>query len=208
MKPESFHIGGAPGVAIVEGDVLAVDLPHVVAEPSFHVVGNLPYNVASQILLRLVGLGRHCRLAVVTLQEEVAQRVVAGPGSRRYGVLSLLVQLYAEPEWCFRISRHCFSPPPQVESATVRLRVHPEPRVSVPDPGLFRHLVRMLFQQRRKMVRATLGEALEAVGVEAEQTTAVLDEAGIDERSRPEAVSLAGFARLTSAVAARRREDD
>jgi len=191
------------GIAIIEGDVLALDLPLVLQEPSVHVVGNLPYSVASQILLRIVELREWCPLAVVMLQEEVARRVVAEPGGRDYGVLTLLVQLYADAVWCFRVSRRCFSPAPRVESAVVQLRLRAAPRVPVVDPRLFRRLVQSLFQHRRKMLRNSLEGALEGVGVSAGEAVAVLREAGIDARVRPEQVCIEEFAALTAAVAAR-----
>ncbi len=194
-----------PGVVIRRGDVLEEDLRALVVEPRVHVVGNLPYNVASQILLRLVEIRDRCPLAVVMLQDEMAERVAAGPGGRSYGVLGVLVQLWAEVEWCFRVGRRCFAPPPRVESAVVRLRFHPEPRVVVGDPQLFAALVRSLFQHRRKMVRGTLGGALEAVGLERRAAPDLLRETGIDPRARPEVLGLEELGRLTVAVHGRRR---
>lgn len=205
------HLAGAlrrryqddPAVVVIEGDVLATDLAALLPRPGVHVVGNLPYNIASQILLRIVDLRDRCQLAVVMLQEEVARRVAARPGGRDYGVLTLMVQLYASVEWCFRVPPRCFAPPPQVMSAVVRLRFGPAPRVSVSDPALFRWLVRSVFQHRRKMLRTTLSTALPALGVAAKESVAVLHEAGIDGHVRPETVCLEGFSRLTAAVAAR-----
>lgn len=192
-----------PTVIVVEADVLAADLAALLPHRDVHVVGNLPYSVASQILLRIVDLRDRCPLAVVMLQEEVARRVAARPGGRDYGVLSLMVQLYATVEWRFRVSPRCFAPPPHVTSAVVRLRLEPAPRVAVEDPALFRWLVRSVFQHRRKMLRTTLSAALPALGVAAAESVAVLREAGIDAQARPETVCLEGFSRLTAAVAAR-----
>jgi 16S rRNA (adenine1518-N6/adenine1519-N6)-dimethyltransferase len=194
-----------PAVSIIEGDVLAIDLPQLSGEASVYVVGNLPYSVASQILLRLVELRSWCPGAVVMLQEEVARRVAAKPGGHDYGVLTLLVQLYADVTWCFRVSRRSFSPMPRVESAVIRLHLHATPRVPVADLTLFQHLVRSLFQHRRKMVRNTLGGALATVDVGAAEAVAVLREAGIDANVRPQQVSLEKFAALTAAVSDRRQ---
>ena len=195
---------GTPGVVVVRGDVMRVDLEALVSEPRVHVVGNLPYNVASQILLRLVDFRHRCPLAVVMLQREMAERVAAPPGSRTYGVLGVLVQLWAEVEWCFGVGRGAFVPRPRVESAVVRLRFHSEPRVRVGDVGVFRMLVRTLFQQRRKMVRGTLGAALEHAGVRDAAVTELLQDAGVDPRSRPEELDLEAFGRLSIAICARR----
>jgi 16S rRNA (adenine1518-N6/adenine1519-N6)-dimethyltransferase len=194
-----------PGVVVIEGDMLALD---VAAElppgVPVHVVGNLPYSVASQILLRLVELRDRCPLAVVMLQREVAQRVAARPGGRDYGVLTLLVQLYATVEPCFRVSPGCFQPRPQVESAVLRLRFQSAPRVPVAEPALFRQIVRGVFQQRRKMIRNTLAARLPALGVR-EDAGAILAGARIEGDARPERLDLQDFARLTDAVAARRQ---
>jgi 16S rRNA (adenine1518-N6/adenine1519-N6)-dimethyltransferase len=193
-----------PAVVVAEADVLACDVPGLVAEPSMRIVGNLPYSIASQILLRLIEWRERCPLAVVMLQEEVARRVVAKPGARDYGVLTLLVQLYADAELSFTVSRHCFSPRPQVESAVVRLRLQVAPRVPVVDPALFRIVVRSLFQHRRKMVRNTVGGALTSVGANPDEGGDVLRAAGLDPVLRPENLSLRDFAELTRAVAERR----
>jgi 16S rRNA (adenine1518-N6/adenine1519-N6)-dimethyltransferase len=199
--------GSDPGVTVVEADVLAVDLDALVAEPAVHVVGNLPYNIASQVLLRLMALRGRCPLAVVMLQDEVARRVAAAPGGSDYGVLSLLVQLYAQVERCFGVSRRCFYPPPKVDSTVVRLRLQAAPRVPVADPDAFRLLVRAVFQHRRQMLRRTLGAGLAAIGGQATSAGAVLRAAAIDPAARPERLSLADFARLTAAAVAQRSAD-
>ena len=189
-------------VSLIEADVLDVDLATLLREP-VHVVGNLPYRIASQILLKLLDARERCPLAVVTVQEEVAKRVAAQPGGHDYGVLTLLVQLYAQVEWCFAIAPGSFAPPPQVGSAVVRLRLHAQPRVPVANPDVFRHLVRSLFQHRRKMVRATLGPALGGLGLDGRAAAAVLEDVGVDPRDRPERISLERFAQLTAVTVAR-----
>jgi 16S rRNA (adenine1518-N6/adenine1519-N6)-dimethyltransferase len=194
-------------VSVVEGDILEVDLAGLLVE-RVHVVGNLPYRIASQILLRLLEVRERCPLAVVTVQEEVARRLGARPGGHDYGVLSLLVQLYAEVERCFAIAPGSFAPPPRVGSVTVRLRLHPEPRVPVADTGVFRFLVRSLFQHRRKMVRTTMGDALEDLGLDRRASTAILEEAGVDPCARPEQITLERFAGLTGATVARMARRD
>jgi 16S rRNA (adenine1518-N6/adenine1519-N6)-dimethyltransferase len=193
-----------PGVVVIEGDVLALDLPAVSGEASVHVVGNLPYSIASQILLRIVELRGWCQLAVVMVQEEVGRRVAAKPGGRDYGVLTVLVQLYADVTWCFEVSHRAFFPVPQVESAVIQLRPQATARVPIADPALFRYLVRSLFQQRRKMVRNTLGSILGGIHVREGEAGTILREVGIDTSARPEEVSLEEFAALTAAIEARR----
>jgi 16S rRNA (adenine1518-N6/adenine1519-N6)-dimethyltransferase len=199
----SARYAGDPAVSVIHADVLDVDLEALIDEP-VHVVGNLPYRIASQILLKLVDFRRRCPLAVVTVQDEVARRVCAPPGGRDYGILTLLVGLYAEVERCFGIGPRSFAPPPRVQSAVIRLRPQATPRVPMADPEVFRQLIRSLFQQRRKMIRGTIGGALESLGIgDPGASTAILAEAGVDPRSRPEDVSLESFGVLTGAVVRR-----
>jgi 16S rRNA (adenine1518-N6/adenine1519-N6)-dimethyltransferase len=193
------------GVVVHHGDVLQVDLDALLADdPVVHVVGNLPYSIASQILLRLVDVRARCPVAVVMLQEEMARRVAAAPGSHDYGVLTLMVQLYAAVDWCFLVRAGAFAPPPRVRSAVVRLRFQGAPRAPVADPELFRTIVRLLFQHRRKMLRGSLPPALEAVGVEGSAAAAVCAAAGIDPTARPETLTLSAFAELATSAARQR----
>ena len=122
-----------------------------------HVVGNLPYYVTSQILFGLMDAHRHVSEAVLMMQREVAERLVAVPRTKAYGILSVLVQLYARPEIAFRVSRNVFRPRPDVESAVVRLAFHdPPPEMQALDPLWIRKVVKTAFNQRRKTLRNSL----------------------------------------------------
>src|SRR5438477_8566422 len=129
----AVHHADDPRVRVLAGDVLALPLAEVVSEPSVTVVANLPYNIATQVLFRLLELRARFPRAVVMLQREVAARLAARPGGRDYGVTSVLVQAFAEVRSAFRVSRRSFLPPPQVDSAVVDICWSVAPRVDVAD---------------------------------------------------------------------------
>ena len=186
---------------VVEGDVLDTDLAALLAsEPApVRVVGNLPYNVATPILFRLLaaaGGGRQLSDATVMLQKEVADRVVARPGSRDYGSLAVHVALDADAQLVLTLPPGAFRPPPKVTSGVVRLRFRP-PAVDVGDRAVFERLVRGAFQQRRKTLLNALGPVAGALGRTAAD---LIERAGVDPQIRPGEVPLAGFAALSRAV--------
>ncbi|MFQ5568069.1 MAG: 16S rRNA (adenine(1518)-N(6)/adenine(1519)-N(6))-dimethyltransferase RsmA [Rhodothermales bacterium] len=148
-----------PSLDARHADVLAVDWAGLAAEKggALYVIGNLPYYITSQILFGLLESKPHVREAVLMMQVEVAQRLVAVPRTKEYGILSVLVQLHARPELLFRVSRHVFYPKPDVTSAVIRLvfegMEEPEPDV---DPAFLRKVVRTAFNQRRKILHNSL----------------------------------------------------
>lgn len=185
-------------VTIVDGDVLRIDLAAALqAEgiaPPVRVAGNLPYNVSSPILFRLLETQQAAPLftdATLMLQREVADRVAARPGTKDYGVLSVLIQLQADVTRLLVLPPGAFRPVPKVWSAVVRLRFHP-PSPPVRDLPAFERLVKGLFMQRRKMVlnalKATLGDAAAA--------RRALEGAGIDPSRRPETLDLSELVAL------------
>jgi 16S rRNA (adenine1518-N6/adenine1519-N6)-dimethyltransferase len=172
-------------------------------ELRIRVAGNLPYNVASPILFKLVDLHRRgvpLSDATVMLQREVADRLVAGPGSREYGVLSILIGHAASAEIVLKLPAGAFRPPPKVLSALVRLRFH-APNPPVRDSVLFEGLVQAVFTRRRKTLANALLAFAPAVAVTPPR---LLDAAGIDGRRRPETLGIPEFARLADALAAAR----
>ena len=159
------------------------------------VVGNLPYSASKPILERLVEARTAVSEMVLTLQKEVAERVAAGPGSKRYGALSVLTQLYCEARLALTIPPGAFRPPPKVDSAVLHLRVLAAPRVAVRDEGSLHRLVKAAFSQRRKTLANTLAGGL-AVSVATARRW--LGAAGIDPARRAETLSLEEFSRLNS----------
>ena len=190
-----------PNVAIIEGDVLDVDLVELLRgeELPVRVVGNLPYNVSSPILFKLLGAhdaGRRLCDATLMLQREVADRLVAQPGSKTYGALAIQVALHADVEQILRLPPGAFRPPPKVTSAVVRLSFRP-PAADVGDARVFERVVRGVFLQRRKTMGNALAPVADSLGRSAPQLLAA---AAIDPRRRPETLTLAEFARLARAV--------
>jgi 16S rRNA (adenine1518-N6/adenine1519-N6)-dimethyltransferase len=187
-----------PGrLTVIEGDALAVDpRPHLT--PPVRVVANLPYNVGTELLVRwLTPAAWPPFWSTLTLmfQKEVAERIVAGPGTRAYGRLAILAQWRAEPRLAFEIPARAFTPPPKVDSAVVHIEALPAPRFPA-DPQVLSRVVALAFGQRRKMLRASL----RPLGGEVE---ALLAAAGIRPTDRAEQVPLEAFCRLARLVAGR-----
>lgn len=193
------RFAGDDRVEVITGDALELPLETIVAAPTT-VVANLPYNVASPVLFRLLDLRARFPRAVLMLQLEMAERLTARPGSKIYGASSVLVQAFAQARIAFRVSRRSFLPPPDVDSAVVDLRWSARPRADVDDPDLFRTVVRAAFGQRRKMLRNALRPLLDARGLPAGAVEAALRAAEIDPAARAETLDLAAFARLTRAL--------
>lgn len=202
-------------VTVVVGDVLDQDLAAVLSSwlgaplgPAHpvRVVGNLPYNISSPILFSLLGLAAATggvRDAILMLQKEVADRLVAKVGTSDYGVLTVLTAVHADVTRLLSLPPGAFRPPPQVQSAVVRLTFRP-PKVDIPDMPGFVRMVRTMFTQRRK----TLSNALKPFGLE--RSVAPVDallHAGIDARRRPETLDMAEMAALYRAFGQRADTD-
>jgi 16S rRNA (adenine1518-N6/adenine1519-N6)-dimethyltransferase len=190
-----------PDVRLVQGDFLDVNLTDLLRDSPkpVRVVGNLPYNVASPILFKLLhdaDDGRVLRDATLMLQKEVADRLVARPGAEGYGALAIQVALLADAERILSLPPGAFRPPPKVKSAVVRLRFR-EPRLDVGDRSTFEKLVRGLFLQRRKTLANSLKPVADAVGRSATQ---LIEQAHVDAGKRPEELTLDDFARLARAM--------
>jgi 16S rRNA (adenine1518-N6/adenine1519-N6)-dimethyltransferase len=193
----------APQVRVVAGDVLELPLSDIVAEPRATVVANLPYNITTPVLFRLLDLRRRLPRAVVMIQREVALRLAARPGGKAWGVLPALIQTWADVRIAFRVSRRSFLPPPRVESAVVDVRWRDEPRVDVGDRASYRAVVRAAFGQRRKTLRNALADLGTARGFDGPRLLAAFEQAGIDPGLRAERLSIEDFARLARALAPR-----
>ena len=159
-------------------------------------VSNLPYSVASPILVELSRGARSPRRMVATLQLEVAQRLMAGPGGKDYGVLTLLVQVDFKPGRWFRIPSGCFFPRPDVDSACIVLERRPAPLLPGDLRGVFQRLVKRGFSQRRKMMMKLLKQDWEPAPLERAYA-----KAGLSPQVRAEAVSLDQFVTLARSLA-------
>jgi 16S rRNA (adenine1518-N6/adenine1519-N6)-dimethyltransferase len=186
---------------VVQADFLDLDVGRLLRdEPKpVRVVGNLPYNVASPILFRLLAVhdgGRCIQDATLMLQREVAERLAAAPGTRDYGALSIQVTLHADVDRLMTLPPGAFRPPPKVTSALVRLRFR-RPAADIGDLAAFERLVRAVFLHRRKMLANALKPVTDARGLSAAD---VLRAAAIDGRRRPETLTLTEMSRLARAV--------
>ena len=182
---------------------MEIDLaPILEAEPGepgslWKAVANIPYYITTPLIERLIAVKERLERIVLAVQREVADRLIAAPGTEAYGALSVFVQYHTVPEITARVSRNAFLPPPGVDSAIVRLLVRREPAAPVRDERLFFQVVRAAFQQRRK----TLLNALTTVpGLTREGAGAALARAGIGPTRRGETLGVPEFARLADAV--------
>lgn len=189
-----------PNVRIVAGDILALDPTTLFDGPPDaprKVVANLPYNVASAVLMRLLQPRLGLAALVVTVQREVAERIAARPGRRAYGILSVAVQYRAAPRILARIPPGAFLPRPEVDSALIEMIPHRSPPVAVPDDQSFFRIVTAGFGQRRKTLQNALASGLGLPKEVIEDACAV---AKIDPRVRAETLDLDAFAALARAL--------
>lgn len=197
----SLTAAAPPHVRVVEADFLRVNLGELLRDERtpVRVVGNLPYNISSPILFKLLDAaddGRRFRDATLMLQKEVADRLAAPPGSRDYGSLAIQAGLGATVDRLLTLPPGAFRPPPKVTSAVVRLTFHP-PREDVGDRQLFERIVRGMFLLRRKTLLNALKPVGDALGRSAADAIARAD---IDPARRPESLTLEEIARLTRAM--------
>ncbi len=180
-------------VTLVQGDALDLDFQPLLGEEGpWKVIANLPYSIATPLIARLLTLSHHFSFFLIMVQDEVAERLMASPGTKAYGSLTVLVQYYADVRVAARVSRTAFYPRPRVDSALLKLEVLPRPRVSPRDPALFFRLVRAAFAHRRKTLKNALAQS-EWMPLERQEIHAILERAGIDPGRRGETLSLQEF---------------
>lgn len=174
---------------IIFEDFLKVKLETYLEGHSFGLIGNFPYNISSQIIFKMLDYKEQIPEMVGMFQKEMAERVVAGPGSKTYGAISVLTQAYYEGTYLFTVDKSCFSPPPKVQSAVIRLARKKDQDLTC-DPELFRIVVKQAFGQRRKMLRNTMKSLVNDPEVlQGELFT-----------RRPETLSVAEFVDLTDFI--------
>lgn len=194
------ELGHFDNVQIEEGDALRYDLAMAARwrGDRITVCGNLPYHIAAPIIFKVLEARAHVRRMVVMVQKEMADRIVAKPGGKDYGALSVMVQAFADVSMVTRVSAGSFVPPPKVESAVVRIvpREGGAPCADIGDERHFSRVVHAGFGQRRK----TLRNALRGAAFPDEAVDAALGAAAIDGGRRAETLSLAEFAALARAL--------
>jgi 16S rRNA (adenine1518-N6/adenine1519-N6)-dimethyltransferase len=188
---------GMSTVTIVAGDVLQID-PVTLVGPSYKLAGNIPYYITGQLLRKFLTGTNRPSVAVLMVQLEVARRMLAVPGDM--SLLSVSTRLFTEPSLVARVSRRSFHPPPQVDSAVIKLEVLPQPRVEITSESQFFRVVRAGFGTKRKQVANALAHGLSMSKTE---MTAVLEAASIDSTLRAEDLSLQDWSRLALLVALR-----
>ena len=167
------------------------------------VVANLPYYITTPIIMGLFEQRVPLVSITVMVQKEVADRMQAGPGTKDYGALSLAVQYYAKPYVAANVPPNCFLPRPKVGSSVIRLQTYEDPPVKVEDESLLFAVIRASFNQRRKTLQNGLSHVPE-LGISKEMTIKVLQEMGLSESIRGEAMTLEQFAEFTNRATADR----
>lgn len=188
----------ALSVRIVHADILEWDPTHVLTHPTVKVVGNIPYNITSPILFRLMEWRPAPERIVMMVQKEVADRLRAAPGEKAYGALTVGIRAVAEVEKLFDVGRQAFRPEPNVDSSVVMLRPRPVQR-SVQEAETLRSLTRAAFGMRRKQLQKIL-RAAPGYGLGQEQAEAVLEQVGARPADRPEVLDPDTFVELAVAL--------
>lgn len=187
-------------VTVLNEDILKVDVRKLAEERNggrpIKVVANLPYYITTPIIMGLFESNVPIENITIMVQKEVADRMQVGPGTKDYGALSLAVQYYAEPYIVANVPPNCFMPRPKVGSAVIRLTRHAEPPVQVKDPAFMFKLVRASFNQRRKTLQNGLNHSPE-LQLSKEAVKAALQQMGLPETVRGEALTLEQFAQLS-----------
>lgn len=202
ILPLQQRFGLCGNFRLLTADALAVDFCREIAPTATaRVVANLPYNVSTPIIQRLIAQ-RHClRELTVMLQREVVERITAAPGGKEYGFLSVLVQFYCEAVQLFDVPPGAFRPVPKVWSSVLRLRAREKPAAEVHDEALFIELVKVLFAQRRKTIFNNLRAGRERLGLADEGLiSGLLSAARLDPRRRAETLTIAEAVLLANKV--------
>lgn len=191
IPPLKELLSSFPNVQLVQGDILALNLDHLLGEISYRVVANIPYYITSALIRHLLEAKAKPYQMVLTVQREVAERITAKPGDM--SLLALSVQVYGAPEVMARIPAEAFYPAPAVDSAVVRVNLYPEPIMPTGRLSFFFRLAKAGFSQKRKTLRNSLSAGMHWSPPQAE---AVLRSAGIDPQRRAETLSLEEWGKL------------
>jgi 16S rRNA (adenine1518-N6/adenine1519-N6)-dimethyltransferase len=190
IAPLEKNVSHFSNIEIVNRD--ALKFPYETIQGTFMVIANIPYNITTPLIFRLLEYRTKLQSMTLLMQREVAKRIVASPGTKDYGVLSLSLQLRTKPELKFTVSKKVFSPPPKVDSSVVHFDILQKPPYNIRDEKLFLDIVKTAFSQRRK----TLVNSLKKFdGIQD-----LLQVADIDPKLRPGMLSMEDYARLSKAL--------
>lgn len=194
IAPLTEAVSEYDNVRIVEGDILKIPPEELNLGEAYLVVANIPYYISSAIIRRLLETQNRPARIVLTVQQEVAERICAKDG--KFSLLALSVQVFGVPRIQARIAAGCFYPAPDVDSAVLSITLFPQPLIATEELDAFFRLARAGFSQKRKTLRNTLSAGL---GLPAVQAESLLAAAGIDPRRRAETLSIAEWGQLTDA---------
>ena len=199
-----------PNIDIIKGDFLQLDLTELITSSTLFsdkskVVANLPYYITSPAILELLRNSRLFERLVLLVQREVAERIVAAPGSKEYGAFSVAVQYHAQPEIIATVPPEAFWPQPKVDSAVIRILVCDTPTIKTIDEEIFFSVVRGGFSKRRKTILRALSMAGKTFPklsrIREDSIRQVLLEVGVDSKRRAETLSLNEFSKIADAIA-------
>ena len=196
-----LKFSNTPHIDLIQGDILKQNLATLLDDfPPQHtkIVANLPYYITTPVLWELLKYYRKIGSCVLTMQTEVAERIISPPANKRYGALSIGVSYYAEAEIAHTIPPNQFYPSPQVDSSVLKLQMRSTPQVAVENEALFFQIVRAAFQSRRKMLRNALLK--NGVSISAATLNAIFDQVAIDPQRRGETLDIAEFAALANGL--------
>jgi 16S rRNA (adenine1518-N6/adenine1519-N6)-dimethyltransferase len=176
-----------PNFELIEGDFLQLDFDQWEAESNWRIIGNIPYHITSPILFKVLDARERVQDITLLIQKEVAQRMVAAPSTKEYGILAIISQTFADVKTLLQVQRTVFKPQPKVDSSLVRWSFTDKRSKLIEDNNLFRKAVRQAFGQRRKMLRHSLRRAFSLDGLSAQELT-----------SRPEQLSIAEWIDLSN----------
>ena len=183
---------------IIEDDFLKLKLENIFEGKPFVLTGNYPYNISSQIFFKMLDYKDLIPCCTGMIQKEVAERIAAGPGSKTYGILSVLIQAWYKVEYLFTVHEHVFNPPPKVKSAVIRMTRNETTNLGC-DEKLFKNIVKTTFNQRRKTLRNSISSILDK--------SHPLSADPIFNK-RPEQLSVKEFVELTNRVEAALKKEE
>ncbi|MBL7072259.1 MAG: ribosomal RNA small subunit methyltransferase A [Candidatus Omnitrophica bacterium] len=197
MKP---IFAAEKNIKLVQGDILDIDLAKLTDNTQKIIVyGNIPYYITTPLIAKIIDQRQIVDKFYLVLQEEVANRIIAPPGSKTYGALSCFVQFYTTPAKFFRIKKNSFYPKPKVESCLLELKILKDPSVKVQNKELMFKIIRTAFSQRRKKIINPLS-ARDFLGIDKHIWEGILEKCHIPPQARAENLSLKDYAKLSDSV--------
>jgi 16S rRNA (adenine1518-N6/adenine1519-N6)-dimethyltransferase len=189
----------SPLTSIIEGDFLRMDLRQVFDGQQFVLTGNYPYDISSQIFFKMLDNRDLIPCCTGMIQHEVAVRMASKPGNKQYGILSVLIQAWYDVEYLFTVEPSVFNPPPKVQSAVIRMTRNKVQHLGC-DEQLFKHLVKTVFNQRRKMLRVSLRQLLSDDAIASLTAHLSVLDSQLSLTLRPEQLTIPQFVELTNQV--------